>query len=120
MQLLRQPGQKAVTLRRIWSVINQLILLCTAVMVLPAAAAGQTPLALAPGWYGWSPDYPNSPVPPFYNGPDWSVVWQDSYVYDYPPEAGTLYWYARITYRNISNRKLLMSCRPPDNTLTPA
>lgn len=119
MKLLRQPAQKAVASRRLWSVIGQFILLCTAVMILPAAAVGQ--ITLSPGWYGWSPGYPNSPATPFYNGPDWSVVWQDSYVYDYPPAAGTLYWYARITYRNISNRKLPISCPPPNSSspLTP-
>jgi hypothetical protein len=112
MQLLRHSGQKAVTLGRIWSIINQLILLCTTVMVIPAIAAAQTTLS-GGAWYT------SNDISPFYKDSHWSIAWQDSFVYDYPPQAGALYWYAHIVYRNISNQKLTLNCPTSSNNLTP-
>jgi hypothetical protein len=65
--------------------LAHVLALCAVLLVLPAIAASQ-PTPLPPGWYH------NSGTSTIYEDSGLRIVWENSYVYEYPAESPLEPW----------------------------
>jgi hypothetical protein len=85
-------------------VVTRFLLLCAAVLALPAIVVAQTPPPLSPGWYhNGALIYENNIPGDVLEG--LRIEWESSYIYQYPGQ-DPLYWYAKVVYLNKGSKTL--------------
>ena len=86
--------------------VYRALFLCAVLLAVPTSATAQSsPPPITPGWYSNS-----SGGTVIHQDSFMRIVWEHSYVYPVPEGDTPLYWYAQVSYQNISGQSLPIRC----------